>query len=264
MRPPISRSTSSRRSCKRSWLVSFLLSCIGGIIHSLGIAIHLWHFPNKFYSLPNFEAALWSHRLYSSYFCLALQCSYIHRQNRRVDRVPGDRTRAVVQNSRVALFLRPEASLAPYHGRHTDGTQFLYDLVYGRKWRKSHISFLSIIISSNACLVLQKEQARKDPLGRHAPGKAKWWATTASIAAGYRIYRPYRNGRPKRTINDGRDIVIDEGCNFAIYTDPDLPPIDPTAITTAYKAPGWLKMGQRNARSMIAALFTMLGCPSQH
>jgi hypothetical protein len=42
--------------------------------------------------------------------------------------------------------------------------------------------------------------------------------------SGYRIYKPYPN-RPKGTLHDVRDIIID-GSDFSIYHNPDLPPID--------------------------------------
>jgi hypothetical protein len=122
----------------------------------------------------------------------------------------------------------------PYHGRHIKSTEggfrSPYEIRYGRK---PDVSFLSII-GSDVYVVLQQEQIRRNPAGRHLSPrvwKGKLVGYNSLHGSGYRIYRPYRDGRPKGTIHDVRDVIVDEGSDFSIYHDPNLPPTDTTAPT---------------------------------
>jgi hypothetical protein len=175
---------------------------------------------------------------------------YVHQQNGKIERlmrVVGERTRAVLNDSKLPTFLWPEVmrsvvftrNLLPYHGRHIkDGPKSPYEIRYGRK---PDVSFLSII-GSDVYVVLQKEQIRRNPVGRHLAShtwKGKLVGYNSLYGSGYRVYRPYAN-RPKGTLHDVRDIIIDEGSDFSIYHNPDLPPIDtstPTNVERATPAP---------------------------
>jgi hypothetical protein len=157
-------------------------------------------------------------------------------------RVLGERTRAVLEDSKLPTFLWPEVmrsvvftrNLLPYHGRHIKDPKSPYELRYGRK---PDVSFLSVI-GSDVYVVLQKEQVRRNPVGRHLSSrtwKGKLVGYNSLHGSGFRIYKPYPN-RPKGTLHDVRDVIIDKGSDFSIYHNPNLPPIDTTTPTTTEHA----------------------------
>jgi transposase InsO family protein len=164
--------------------------------------------------------------------------AYAHEQNGKVERlmrILGERTRAVLKDSSLPAFLWAEImravaflrNLIPYHGRKVDGSKSPYELRYGRK---PDLSFLSIL-GSDAYVVRHQEEIRRNPLGRHLADRAwigKLIGYSSYHGALYRIFRPYRDGRPGGTIHEVRDVIIDEGSDFDLYANPDLPDLQQT------------------------------------
>ncbi|KAJ5089293.1 hypothetical protein N7532_007977 [Penicillium argentinense] len=138
-------------------------------------------------------------------------------------RVLGERTRAILQDSGLPQFLWAEVmrtvvslrNMLPYHGRHIEGIK-------------------SPILGSDAYVVLQQEQIRRNPSRRHLAPRA-WMGKLVGYgsyhSSVYRVYWPYKDGRPRGTIHEVRDIIIDEGSDFELFHNPDLPPIESRGAT---------------------------------
>jgi hypothetical protein len=106
---------------------------------------------------------------------------YIHQQNGKI-RAPNACPRRKNQGSpprqQAAHFSMARSNakrgfhsprnFLPYHGRRIDGSQSPYDIRYNRK---PDVSFLSII-GSDVYVVLQQEQVRENPLGRHLAARS--------------------------------------------------------------------------------------------
>ena len=162
---------------------------------------------------------------------------YTHQQNGKVERAMrwvGERMRCLLSDSGLPDYMWEEAArtavfihnLMPNQSsRHrAEKTQVVspYEARFGTK---PDLSFLAIF-GSKAYIVRQKDEIRRNPVGRHLAARA-WIGYVVGYdsyhGAQYRIFRPYQDGRPGGTIHIKRDVIIDEGSDFDLYHNPDDP-----------------------------------------
>lgn len=161
---------------------------------------------------------------------------YAHEQNGKIERlmrIVGERMRCLLADSKLPQFLWAEVmktvvmvrNMTFYNGRKLAEREPTtpYEMRYGRK---PDISFLRII-GSKVWKLFPKEAIQQSPKGRHLAHRAELGFLTGYSSyngSQYRVYRPFQNP-PKSggTMHTVRDAIIDEGPDWDLYNNPDLP-----------------------------------------
>jgi transposase InsO family protein len=170
---------------------------------------------------------------------------YAHEQNGKVERlmrIVGERMRAVLDDSNLPLFLWAEImetviyvrNRTVYYGRRytRSSNKTPYELRYGRQ---PNLSYLRII-GCRVFKIFAKEQIAQSDAGKHLARRIEIGYLTGyadDSGAQYKVYRPYPTRQDGTKPNGGtihviRDAIFDEGDDWTLYNNPDLPPTEST------------------------------------